>query len=199
MSPTNAYKPLQQTNVSSAGCYVLESFNPPPVTADSAAVLVMTDLSRVPSAIVAPDATLDETNQLMMARGVRLLLVVGEDSKIAGVVTSVDVLGEKPVLVAQSRRVKRSDLRIADVMVAATAMEALHVDDVRKASVGSIVATLKAAGRAHALVVGETDGGRQSLLGIFSASQIARQLGVQINTHEMARTFAEIEAIIAGV
>jgi hypothetical protein len=37
------------------------------------------------------------------------------------------------------------------------------------------------------------------LLGIFSASQIARQLGLQIHTHEMARTFAEIEAVIAGV
>jgi hypothetical protein len=36
-------------------------------------------------------------------------------------------------------------------------------------------------------------------VGIFSASQIARQLGVQILTHEMARTFAEIEAVIAGV
>jgi hypothetical protein len=41
--------------------------------------------------------------------------------------------------------------------------------------------------------------GKQSLVGVFSAAQIARQLGVQIHTHEMARTFAEIEALIVGV
>jgi hypothetical protein len=40
--------------------------------------------------------------------------------------------------------------------------------------------------------------GKQHLVGIFSASQVARQLGVQLQTHEIARTFAEIEAVIAG-
>jgi hypothetical protein len=103
------------------------------------------------------------------------------------------------VLVAQSRRVKRSDLRVDDVMVPVKAMEALNISDVDKTSVGNIVATLKAAGRAHALVIKEDDDGMQSLVGIFSASQIARQLGVQVLTHGMARTFAEIEAVIAGL
>jgi hypothetical protein len=65
--------------------------------------------------------------------------------------------------------------------------------------VGDIVATLKADGRAHALVVGKSLDGQQVLLGIFSVSQIARQLGVPLHTHEIARTFAEIEAVIAGI
>lgn len=199
MKHATNYRPLPQTNVSATGCYILEAFNPPQVKADSAAILVMTDLSRMPSATIAPEATLEEANQSMILRGVRLLLVVGEGARLAGVVTSADILGERPVLVAQSRQAKRSDLRVADVMVPASAMEALHIDDVRKATVGNIVATLKTAGRAHALVVGQADDGRQSLLGVYSASQIARQLGVQIHTHEMARTFAEIEALIAGV
>jgi hypothetical protein len=41
------------------------------------------------------------------------------------------------------------------------------------------------------------DGGL-SLRGIFSASQIARQMGIPLQTTEVARTFAEIEAAIAG-
>lgn len=108
-------------------------------------------------------------------------------------------LGEKPVLLAQKRQSKRSDLRISDVMVPVDKMEALGIEDVKKACVGNIVATLKSDGRAHAIVVGHGQDGKQSLLGIFSTSQIARQLGVQIHTHEIARTFAEIEAVIAGV
>jgi hypothetical protein len=202
MSYTSTFKPLSQTNISLAGCYVLEAFNPPPVNADSPAVQVMTDLSKVPAATITLETALEEANQSMILRGVRLLLVVEKDvkgKKIAGIITSVDVLGEKPVLVAQSRRVKHSDLRVDDVMVPVKAMEALNISDVNKASVGHIVATLKAAGRAHALVIKEADDGMQSLLGIFSASQIARQLGVQVQTHEMARTFAEIEAVISGL
>jgi predicted transcriptional regulator len=193
------YRPLPQTFVSSLGCYVLDAFNPPPVNADSAAVQVMTDLSRVPSATIADHASLDLANQSMILRSVRLLLVVGEANRIAGVITSDDILGEKPVLVAQNRHSRRSDLCVADVMVPVENMEALRIEDVMKSSVGNIVATLKAVGRAHALVVGQREDGKQSLLGIFSASQIARQLGVPIHTHEMARTFAEIEALIAGV
>jgi Mg2+/Co2+ transporter CorC len=102
-------------------------------------------------------------------------------------------------LVAQKRQCKRGELRVADVMVPVEKMEALSVEDVKKACVGNIVASLKSDGRAHALVVGQGQDGRQTLLGIFSTSQIGRQLGVQIHTHEMARTFAEIEAVIAGV
>lgn len=33
--------------------------------------------------------------------------------------------------------------------------------------------------------------------GVFSASQVARQLGIPLHTTEVARTFAEIEAVIS--
>jgi CBS-domain-containing membrane protein len=194
-----SYQPLPQALISPVGCYLLDAFNPPAVSVDSPAIQVMTDLSQVPSATIVADATLDEANHSMMARGVRMLLVVGEVNRIVGMVTTNDVLGEKPVLIAQKRQFKRTDLRVADVMVPVDKMEALDIDAVRKATVGNIVATLKADGRAHALVLGQKQNSKQFLLGIFSASQIARQLGVQIQTYEIARTFAEIEAVIAGV
>ena len=199
MSAHMQYRPLPKALVSTLGCQLLEAFNPSPVTADSEAILVMTDLSKVPSATILADATLDDANQSMLVRGVRMLFVVGDNKRLAGLITSVDILGEKPVLAAQKRQLKRSDLRVADVMVPVDKMDVLSIDDVRKASVGQIVITLKLDGRAHAIVVGQVPDGGQSLLGIFSASQIARQLGVQIHTQEMARTFAEIEAVIAGV
>ena len=199
MNANTDFRPLAQTSLDPAGCHVLEAFNPRAVTVNSPAFLVMTDLSRIPAATIEAEASLEAANQSMILRGVRLLVVVGEGRRIVGVVTSADILGEKPVLVAQRRLTRRDELRIGDVMVAVEAMETLHIEEVRKVQVGHIVATLKAAGRAHALVVGAAGDGRQSLLGIFSASQIARQLGVQIHTHEMARTFAEIEAVIAGV
>lgn len=199
MSTNFVFRRLPNAPVSPAGCYVLDAFNPPPVNAESAAMQVMTDLSKVPSATITVDAALEDANHSMILRGVRLLLVLGESNRIVGVITSTDLLGEKPVLIAQKRQSKRSDLRVADVMTPVDAMETMQIGDVKRASVGDIVATLKSDGRAHALVVGQGNDGRQHLLGIFSATQIARQLGVHIQTHEVARTFAEIEAVIAGV
>ena len=199
MSDDMHYRPLPKTLVSPSGCHLLEAFNPPAVTADSPALQVMTDLSQVPAATITADASLEEANHSMLVRGVRMLFVVEGKSKIAGLVTTVDVLGEKPVQVAQMRQLKRSDLRVADVMVPVSKMDAMAIEDVKKSNVGHVVTSLKSDGRVHALVVGQGPEGQQSLLGIFSASQIARQLGVQIHTHEMARTFSEIEAVIAGV
>jgi hypothetical protein len=68
---------------------------------------------------------------------------------------------------------------------------------VRAAKVGHIVATLQSTGRQHALVVEQDASGRQVVRGVFSATQVARQLGVAIPTSEIARTFAEIEAQLA--
>jgi acetyl-CoA carboxylase beta subunit len=58
------------------------------------------------------------------------------------------------------------------------------------------VATLKRAGRQHALVVDQASGGRQMVRGIFSLTQIARQLGIAVQTPAIGNTFAEIEAAI---
>ncbi|MEC5384599.1 CBS domain-containing protein [Uliginosibacterium sp. H3] len=158
----------------------------------------MTDLSRVPAATISPLASVEEANQSMILRGVRLLLVVSESSRIVGVITSTDTLGEKPMVTAQSRSVRRSDLTVADIMVPVSNVEAMSIEDVRRSSVGDIALTLQNAGRAHALVVSANAQGALSLVGIFSVSQIARQLGIPIQTHERARTFAEVEALIAS-
>lgn len=193
-----SYKPLAQAAIAAGGCHLLDAHNPVPVRADSPALEVMTDLSKIPAATISPNDSLPEANQSMLLRGVRLLLVAASDGRIRGVVTANDLLGEKPVLVAQNRGIKRNELRVSDVMTAVDHMEVLRLSDVSKAEVGHIVATLKAATRVHALVVEEIDG-KQMVRGIFSASQIARQLGISVVTHEAARTFAEIEAAISGV
>jgi hypothetical protein len=65
--------------------------------------------------------------------------------------------------------------------------------DAASARVGHVLETLRRAGRQHALVV-DTE---RKVRGIFSLSQVARQLGVALGTAgEVARTFAEIEAAI---
>ncbi|MCX8145200.1 MAG: CBS domain-containing protein [Azovibrio sp.] len=193
------YRVLPQIKAAEKPCYVMEIIDIESITADSPALQAMTDLSLVPTATTSPDLPLEQANSSMIQHGVRLLVVTAAQGRIVGLITSTDILGQKPVRVAQQKGVRRSELRVADVMVPVEDIDILPFEEVRKARVGDVVATLRAAGRAHALVVTEGREGQHLLGGIFSISQIARQLGLPVQTHELSRTFAEIDAVIAGV
>jgi hypothetical protein len=96
---------------------------------------------------------------------------------------------------------------VADLMTPASDVEVLALGDIEGARVGHVLETLRRSGRQHALVVeqdviparGALDKPvhRAMVRGIFSLSQIARQLGVAVQTSgEVARTFAEIESAL---
>jgi len=170
---------------------------PDRVTLDSPAIEVMTDLKRVTAIIILSGDTVDEAHRRMIQRSVRLLLVVDQDRRILGVITANDVLGEKPVQTAVERGIRREEVLVRDVMTPRERLQVLDMEQVRSARVGHVVATLRQAGRQHSLVVDRNEQGRQRLRGIVSATQVARQLGVTIQTSAVANTFSEIESLLA--
>jgi len=97
------------------------------------------------------------------------------------------------VLQSNPRGVTHAELIVADLMTPAARLDSLTFQDVSQMRVGHIVATLKAIRRQH-LLVSEADGKR--VRGIFSATQLARQLGMPLQTFEVAQTFADIEAAL---
>jgi predicted transcriptional regulator len=125
---------------------------------------------------------------------VRLLLVVDQDRKVLGVITANDVAGEKPVQVAVEQGLHRDEVLVRNVMQPSAGLQVLDLELVRAAKVGHIVATLKQVGRQHAVVVEKAERGGVRVRGIFSTTQIMRQLGMTIQTDAVANTFAEIEA-----
>ena len=177
------------------------------VSLESPALEVMTDLARTTPATIRPQAPLAGANQLMITRGVRLLLVVDDLEIVLGVITANDVLGERPMLAATGRGVRRDELAVADVMTPVERVEVIELAEVERARVGHVLETLRRAGRQHVLVVDfdvlpprrPLDAGvkRAMVRGIFSISQIARQLGVSMPAGgEVALTFSEIEAAL---
>lgn len=164
------------------------------VQLDSPAVDVMTDLTRVTAVIVLSGDTLDEAHRRMVQRGVRLLLVVDQDRKVLGVITANDVMGEKPVQAAVQQGIHRDEVQVRNVMTPCAKLQVLDMAQVKAAEVGHIIATLKEAGRQHTLVAEISNEGKMQLRGIFSTTQIARQLGITIQNSGVATTFADIEA-----
>lgn len=166
---------------------------PEKVEVFSPATDVMTDLKKVMAVFIFVDRDIDAAKQRMINSGVRLLLAIDEQNSVVGLITSSDILGEKPMQFILKSGGKREDIRVRDIMTPQEKLEVLYMDDIVSAKVGNVVATLQQSGRQHALVVDREDQ-VEKVRGIFSITQIARQLGVQIHTHEVARTFAEIQS-----
>jgi CBS domain-containing protein len=159
---------------------------------------VMTDLKRVSAVVIRPDDTVDEAHRRMIQRGVRLLLVLDHERHVVGLITATDIQGEKPMTVTAERGCRREEILVSDIMTPQEGLEVLDMADVAGARVGHIVATLTASGRQHAMVVDRDARGMETVRGLFSATQIARQLGAAIPTIERARTFAEIKEALAA-
>jgi signal-transduction protein with cAMP-binding, CBS, and nucleotidyltransferase domain len=168
------------------------------VRADSPALAVMTDLKRISVATTGPEVTLAQATQTMISRGVRLLLVVNRDDEVLGLITARDTQGERPIQMIQKQGGKYGDLLVKDMMCPREAIDLIDIADVLHAHVSDVVATLVALKRQHALV-GERDPitGQMRIRGIFSATQIGRQLGAAIQTFDVASTFNEIESYLA--
>jgi CBS-domain-containing membrane protein len=168
------------------------------VTLDDQAINVMTDLRSVSVVNVRAKTALEKANDKMIRYGVRMLLVMDDADKVTGLLTATDVLGEKPVRFLQQMGGTHADILVRDVMTTQQELEVSKLEDVLKAKVGDILATLKASGRQHAMVVEENADGSQTVRGLFSVTQIARQLGVKVKTAEVAKVFAEIEAAVSA-
>ncbi|MBI4194985.1 MAG: CBS domain-containing protein [Betaproteobacteria bacterium] len=157
----------------------------------------MTDFKHVIAVTIEPRANIDEANRKMIENGIRMLLVVEDPDSVLGIVTAGDMLGERPMQIVQERGIRHSDIEVRDIVTLHAMLEVMQMRDVLNARVGHVVATLKRTQRQHALVVEPNDGDAcQAVRGMFSASQIARQLGVPVHVGNVARTFAEIETLL---
>ncbi|MFA6920864.1 MAG: CBS domain-containing protein [Gallionella sp.] len=192
------YTALQSFPLKTGASFVrpMQSF-PERVKLSDPALTVMTDLNKVSVVSVRAKTSMDKANAKMIRYGVRMLLVLDDNDQVAGLLTASDVLGEKPMHFLQNMGGTHADIMVRDIMSTQRELTALNIDNVKQAKVGEIVASLKKSHRQHALVVAEGQDGRQSVCGLFSVTQIARQLGAQVQSFELASTFAEIEAVIS--
>ncbi|MBU3697976.1 CBS domain-containing protein [Dechloromonas sp.] len=169
------------------------------VGADSPAIEAMTDFARINVVAISGDALVDDANARMISRGVRLLMVVGKDEAVLGLITARDILGEKPMQIVQARGIKRDELTVSDLMTPVESIDTLYLSEVLNARVADILAALKKVGRQHILVEDNDPAtGLPRVRGLFSATHIGRLLGVPVLGFDLPRTFAEIEAALAN-
>ena len=152
------------------------------------AMLVYTDFSRVFPLTITADRTIDFALQEMKNAGVRLLLVVNKKHHMIGLISADQIMGDDPVRLAEDRQLDHSQITVAMLMQPQKDIQVLELNHLRDARVGHIVATLHNLEQKYILVV---DQGVVS--GLFSASQISKQLGRNILEEETpAHSLAEM-------
>ncbi len=176
--------------------FVARPAPPKSVTLESPAIDVMTDLRHMHAAVIEPQVTMDSANAYMKQRGVRSLFVLNQDRALGGIITATDILGEKPLRFTEERRVKHSDILVCDIMTPLDRLDAIPIEEVKHAKVGHVIASLRDSGRQHTLVIDNQLLGKVQVCGIFSISQIEKQLGALIESTSVAKSFAEIEATL---
>jgi len=155
---------------------------PPLVHLDSPALEVMTDFKVVRAVTTPPTVTIDEALENMKTAGVRLLLVTDERDEIIGIITARDIQGEKPIRLVEEERMPRSRISVARVMTPQADIPVLNMLSVRNVQVGNVIATLHELERQHVLVVEvDPESKSQRVRGLFSLSQISKQLGKDVS------------------
>lgn len=154
---------------------------PEVVHLDDPALMVMIDFKQIKPPLIAPEAPVDQALNEMKISGVHLLLVADKEDRIIGLISSEDILGEKPITLLQERRINRAEILTRMVMTPAENILAFDFDLLRHARVGNVVNTLKKLRQHYALVVKVDANGQQLVRGLFSTSQISKQLHMNIN------------------
>lgn len=176
--------------------HVAHPVTPPEVVhLEDPALSVMIDFRQTKPPISTPDTRIDDTLNEMKVSGVHLMLVIDETENVIGLISSEDILGEKPIKLIQERRVGRDQITVKMVMTPADSMVAFDIETLKIARVGSVINTLKELRLQHALVMRCENSDHKSLVrGLISMSQISKQLHMDVrNSIRQAETIAELQ------
>ena len=143
------------------------------------AVTVMNDFSRQYPVTVDEERAIGAALADMARLGVRSMLVVN-DLKVVGFITSYDIEGERPIqYIQQFHDVRRDEVQVGQVMTRWHDLVTLDWPAVRTARVMDVLQALHDADRTHLLAVDRESDGSVTVRGLFSRARIERQLAVQ--------------------
>lgn len=186
------YAPLPTNHLPHECCYIHSGEMPELVHLDDSALNVMFDYEHTRAVTVDQHELLADARIEMKACGVHVLLVIDDMQHVVGIISSEDILGEKPVKVSQEKDLPRSQLKVNMVMTPREHVVAINFADLRLARVGELVQTLRQAKQHYALVT-EHRQGKTIVRGLFSLTFISKRTPGQVGNDDlMAHTLSEL-------
>jgi len=163
---------------------------------DDPAINVMTDFNHVTPKVISPNATISKAANEMKACQTHSLLVVDEENNsIIGLITTEDILGEKTTKLVHDKRIPHDEIKVKTVMIEKENVLTIDKEKLNIAKVGHLITTFKEHKQHYALVVAKkADTQQQTIIGLLSASEISRRMGVEITDDiSWAKSLADLQ------
>lgn len=161
---------------------------------DDPAQDAMVDFKHVRAMTIDADAPLRHARFEMQACGVHMLLVTNHQKQITGIISSEAILGEKPIKISQEKFITRDEIKVRMIMQNLDTILAIPYDEINLAKIGNIVQTMKDHRKHHILVVESSESVSPFVRGLFSLSNISRQLHTNlIDAELMATSLADLQ------
>jgi len=170
------------------------------VSLDSPAQTLFTDFYKTPAITVQSSTQIDVALEHMMRSGVRVLFVIDENTNIIGLVTTFDILGEKPILHLQRAHdgqfnaYKRSQISVQDIMEPLSELNMISMKELDQAKVADIAEIFKHSTQRHMIVLESTATSACKIMrGLFSAAHIESAVGISLEFSDPLSNFSDIE------
>jgi CBS domain containing-hemolysin-like protein len=141
--------------------------------------------------LVQLDLAADDLKALMLLTHDSLAAIENRDGHFLGIVT-IDDLSDQSLIRKQSQGLKRSDIKVADVMTKRKDLRAIAWSELAHASIADVITALKQMGCSECLVIDQEE---HRIRGIFAISDISQKLGRTIEIHDQTnfyRVFAPV-------
>ncbi len=141
------------------------------------AMLVMIDFRSRHSVTVSETATIDAALDHMKHAGVRCAFVVdGEKSAVVGMITSYDIMGEKPQQHAHFTGGTHEDVLVKDIMQKISDWRVASIKHIEKSTVGDVLEIFNDIGVTHLPVMETNENNEPRLRGLLSSAKVKRLL-----------------------
>lgn len=148
---------------------------------DDSAKSIFIDFSHISPAIIPPQTPIDVAIHEMKVRHHQMLLV-GEKGQVVGLISFEDVVSERPIRLMHEKGLSRAEITVDLLMKKSDQIVVIEIGNLKNAQVGHIINTIKEHSACYILVVRKLKGNKHLIKGLFSASQIGKQLHVDISS-----------------
>jgi len=141
------------------------------------ATVALIDFKTANPLLAKKDRPMMEIRKLMEATGMHLVLVIGAEHDVLGVLSYEEILSDIPLRLMEDARIERKEILLKMVMKSLANVPMIYLEQLKYAKVGHVLHTLQESGSGYILVV-EKDKytAKKMIRGIFLTSHINKIL-----------------------
>lgn len=195
---TKTYTTLPTLTLSDDNTYSHPPYMPELIHLDDQATQIFIDFETQQPSVVEPKQSINEVMVDMKALGIHLMPVIQEE-RVIGLISSEDILGEKPMKVIQDKRIPRENVTVEMVMTPAHDLLAINYQELTHSRVGHVLSTLNEAKQHYALVIdiAEHNSDHHVVHGLIYFYDILKRMDRQVVTElREARNLLELNRLL---